>query len=709
LFLLIVLAGWVPALQGAEAFFIRTSEGVAGRLAYRVFGTVQPLVVSRDGIRLGTKKQIVRNNPEQTLRTGSTLKIAFDGADQVRILETFDRRHTRFTTIGGDFPGSRFETPVWGGIRIRGLYPGIDLEIVIYGGRPVLQIVASKDADLERIRFRVEGANVVGVDGENLILEGNIPVQVPPILIPADSSGLPLSMQWPQISPSKETPASSIGDPIFSTFLGGSDEDCAIGCATAVDAQGRIYIAGTTESLNFPTTSGSYLQAPPIELDAFVARLASDATTFEYITLIGGSLDDTARAITVDDSGCALIAGNTSSSDFPTTPGAFDRTHNEGYYPDDAFVTMLNSDGTDLLYSTFLGGGSTELGKAITVDSAGNIFVVGATSSSNFPTTSGAFDTSYNPPAPQGESDVFFALLRPDGGGTEDLLYGTYLGGGADESASGLAIDPTGNVYISGTTSSSNFPTTTGSWDTSFNGNTDAFILKLSPAGNGTADLTWSSFLGHSGDESAKAVALGPKGGAVVLGHTNSSSFPITAEAFDTSLGGNYDLFVTRLASDASALVYSTFVGGSESEYAGGLRLNTAGQVVACGGSRSGNFPTTYQNAYDQTLGGDEDAVFFVLSANGSSLVYSSYYGGGEADSGDSIALGLAGDAFIAGHTKSADFPISSGAPQTNFGGGGCFGGQSCNDAFITRILIPLIFADAFESGDLGAWSISVQ
>jgi len=637
LLFLIVLTGWASALDAAEPFFVRTPNSVSESPAYRVFGTVQPLVVSRDGIRIKAKRQPALKDSEQAAGPASTWIIGFEGANQDRVIEAFDRRRTRFTYLGGRAPGGRIEQSVWGGIRIRGLYPGVDLEIVIFGGRPVLRIVASKEVDLDRVRIRVEGEDIVGAGSEALILEGGVRLRVPPILVPAEYSDHIFPTHWPRISQSKEAPVSSVGDPAISTFLGGGDGDCGTGCATTVDSQGRIYIAGMTESVDFPTTSGAYLEAPPVNLDAFVARLASDGSAFEYVTLLGGALDDTARALAVDDAGCAVIAGNTTSDDFPTTAGAF--------------------------------------------------------------------DTSYNPPAPQGESDAFFAVLSPDGNGTSDLLYGTYIGSGADESASGLAVDTTGNAFISGTTSSTNFPTTSGAWDTTHNGNTDAFILKLSPGGNGTADLLWSSFLGHSGDESGTAVAIGPDGEPFVLGNTNSSSFPVTAGAFDSSLAGNYDLFVTRLTSDASALVYSTFIGGSDREYAGGLYLNTAGEVIACGGSRSGNFPTTYQNAYDQTLGGDEDAVFFVLDADGSSLLYSSFYGGSEEDFGYAVAPGPAGDAVIAGRTRSSDFPISPGAAQTVFGGGYCFGGQPCDDAFMMRISFPMIFADAFESGDLGAWS----
>lgn len=705
LLFLVVTTGWALALQAAEPFFVRTPGEAAGQVAYRVFGTGQPLVISRDGIRIEAGGQRNDNDFEQALGMVPSWNVRFDGADKDRVLEGFDLRSTRYSYLGGKVPGGRLKTPVWGGIRILGLYPGIDLEIVLFAGRPVFRIVASKEEDLDDVRVRIEGADIVGIDGEVLVLEGGVRLRVPPILIPAEYSDHIFPTPWPRISQSKEGLDSSGGDPAISTFLGGSDQDGATGCATAVDAQGRVYIAGMTESVDFPTTSGAYLEAPPVNLDVFVARLTPDGSAFEYVTLIGGVLDDSARALAINEAGCAVIVGSTNSDDFPTTPGAFDRTHSDTYYPDDAFITILNSEGTALLYSTFLGGGSTDLAKAIAIDSSGHIFVTGATLSGNFPTTAGAFDTSYNPPAPQGESDAFFAVLSPDGNGTSDLLYGTYIGSGADESASGLAIDSSDNALISGSTSSAGFPTTTGAWDITHNGNTDAFILKLSPGGNGTADLLWSSFLGHSGDESGTAVANGPNGEPFVLGHTDSSSFPITAGAFDSSLAGNYDLFVTRLTSDASALVYSTFIGGSNREYAGGLYLNSAGEVHACGGSRSGNFPTTWENAYDQTLNGDEDAVFFVLDADGSSLLYSSFYGGSDVDFGYAVAPGPAGDAVIAGRTRSSDFPISPGAAQTVFGGGGCFGGQTCDDAFIMRISFPMIFADAFESGDLGAWS----
>jgi hypothetical protein len=163
LLFLFVLTGWVLALQAADPFFVRTPEEVAGKVAYRVFGTSQPLVVSRDGIRIETGSQTARSDSEQALDAVPGWTIGFDGADQDRVLESFDRRRTRFTYIGGKARGGRLETKVWGGIRVRGLYSGIDLEVVIFAGRPVFRIVASKEADLDRVRIQIEGEDIVGI------------------------------------------------------------------------------------------------------------------------------------------------------------------------------------------------------------------------------------------------------------------------------------------------------------------------------------------------------------------------------------------------------------------------------------------------------------------------------------------------------------------------------------------------------------------
>ena len=251
---------------------------------------------------------------------------------------------------------------------------------------------------------------------------------------------------------------------VYSTFLGGSSG--GLGNGIAVDASGNAFVTGT----------------------AFVTKLNPTGTGLVYSTFLGGSSGDFGNGIAVDASGNAFVTGYTSSSNFPTTAGAYDATFNGG---SDAFVTKLNPTGTGLVYSTFLGGSgsssSSDSGSGIAVDASGNAFVTGYTSSSNFPTTAGAYDATAN-----GGTDAFVTKLNPTGTG---LVYSTFLGGSERDYGNGIAVDASGNAFVTGYTDSSNFPTTAGAYDATANGGSDAFVTKLNPTGTG---LVYSTFLGGS-------------------------------------------------------------------------------------------------------------------------------------------------------------------------------------------------------------------
>ncbi len=201
-----------------------------------------------------------------------------------------------------------------------------------------------------------------------------------------------------------------------------------------LDSSGAVYVTGMTDSTDFPTTPGAYDTSIPVQEDAFVAKISADGSTLVYATLLGGGDEDWGRAITVDGAGRAIVTGHTRSDDFPTTPGAYDRTHENTIYPDDGFVTIFEPDGSDLVYSTYFGGSAEEIGKGIAVDRTGKVYVGGATQSSNFPTTPAAYDPTYNPPsAGGGEMDAFVLKLDPSGNGAADLVFGTFIGSGYDE------------------------------------------------------------------------------------------------------------------------------------------------------------------------------------------------------------------------------------------------------------------------------------
>lgn len=387
-----------------------------------------------------------------------------------------------------------------------------------------------------------------------------------------------------------------------------------------------------------------------------------------YSTFLGGSNLDEGHGIALDLVGNAYLTGTT-FADFPTTPGAFD-TNPTG--SGGTFVAKVNSTGSSLVYSTLLGPSSG--GTDIAVNSAGEAYVTGDTSS-GFPTTPGAFDTTFN-----GHSDAFVAKLSPTG---SSLVYSSFLGGRLGEEAFGIALDAAGNAYVTGLTESpagnsppSGFPTTPGAFDTSPNSGHDAFVTKLNGAGS---LLVYSTVLGAGGLTEGRHIAVDAAGSAYVTGHTDSAGFPTTAGAFDRTQNGSADAFVTKLNGAGSSLVYSTFLGGSDSDGGYGIAIDGAGAAHVTGDTHSSGFPTT-SGAFDTSIGGGGFGDGFATKLNpaGSSLLYSTFLGGSNFDAGYGIALDAAGDAYVSGATTSADFPTSSGAFDTTLNAGG--------DAFLAKL-----------------------
>lgn len=642
-----------------------------------------------------------------TVRTVN-LRLSFPGCRPDPLVKGEDSISTRLSYFVGaettDWYGS---VPGWKLVRYQGLCPGVDLLLDGRGERLRLRLIADRLQDLSALQPALEGAEDFTNDGQALILSDGTRLELPTVsaeLRSGDAVQLPPG--WPLAEQKHDTTPAPKSDRLvgvnYAGFLGGSEEDCSFRCAMALDSMGAVYVTGLTDSPDFPTTPGAYDTGVPVQEDAFIAKISADGSTLVYATLLGGGDEDWGRAITVDGAGRAIVTGHTRSSDFPTTPGAFDRTHENTIYPDDGFVTILSADGSELSYSTYFGGSAEEIGKGIAVSSMGRIFVAGATQSSNFPTTPGAFDPTYNPPsAGGGEMDAFVLQLNPAGSGAADLVYGTFIGGGYDDWVDALTIDDAGAVYLAGTTGSSTFPVSTGAWLTTQPGGRDGFVAKLNPQGSA---LDFSTFIGGPGEESADAVVVDASGRVVVEGYTNSGSFPTTPGAYDRVLGGDRDIYVVMLEADGSAPIFSTFVGGSDGEYSGStLAIAADGSVIATGGSRSSDFPTT-PGCPDPTLNGLEDAVVFLLDPSGSALRYGTYLGGWHWEFGYGVAASARG-AVVVGRTRSYDFPVTSGDFGDTFGGGTCLAGQPCTDAFIAEIEFPVIFTDGFESGDSSAWN----
>jgi len=371
-----------------------------------------------------------------------------------------------------------------------------------------------------------------------------------------------------------------------------------------------------------------------------------------YSTFIGGSDSDWGQSITLDSENNAYVTGTTGSSDFPTTPGCFDDSHNSD---EDVYVFKLNSDGTELLYSTFVGGSSLDSGESIVLDSERNAYVTGMTESSDFPTTFGSFDPFHN-----GEEDVFVFKLNSDG---TALLYSTYVGGEDRDNGFGIALDAEKNAYVTGETGSSDFPTT---YSFHKGGLLDVFVFKLSSDGS---YLVYSTLVGGESLDYGYDIVLDTETNAYVTGQTKSSDFPTTPGCLDDSYNGGFnDVFIFKLDSYGLELVYSTFVGGDDYERGESIVLDSETNAYVTGVTNSTDFPTT-SGCFDDSINEGWDVFVLKLNSAGSDLNYSTFVGGSGVDRGEGITLDSENNAYVTGRTSSFDFPTTSGCFDNSYGG----------------------------------------
>jgi hypothetical protein len=322
-----------------------------------------------------------------------------------------------------------------------------------------------------------------------------------------------------------------------------------------------------------------------------------------------------------------------------------------------------------------LGGSGNDYGVDIAVDSAGNAYVTGWTDSFGFPATLGAFDTALG-----GLADAFVTKLAATGA----LAYSTFLGGTLYDFGFAIAVDSGGIAYVTGYTHSSDFPTTTAVFGTALSGPSDAFVTKLSADGG---LLVYSTYIGGVGSEQSDGIAI-DDGNAYVTGSTDSSDFPITTGSFDMIYGGAGDAFVTKLATNAASLVYSTYLGGVGEDVARTIAVDSAGVSYVAGNTGSADFATT-PGAFDTTLGGTQDAFVATLGVSGATLAYATYLGGANEDYGMAIAIDTAGAAYVSGVSSSGDFPITLDAFDTTSSG---------EDSFVVKIGEAIAAPDLVET-----------
>jgi len=613
-----------------------------------------------------------------------TLRLDFRGGNSAPEVQGEQRLPGHSNYLIGNDPGQWLTSiPHYARVRYLEVYPGVDVLYYTKEQQLEYDFIVRPGANPDSIRLTTEGALEMDESEGSLVLKtaaGSAVLQKPVAYQEGPDGEREVACNYVL---DKGEVRFSLGDydrgkvlridPVLSYSAPLDAELTAI----AVDSSGNSYLTGSTASADFPATPGvfqsSYRGGSNGGGDAIVAKLDPTGSTLLFATYLGGNGNDSASSIALDSNGRVIVAGWTSSADFPVNH-AFQSTL---LGIQDAFVSKLNADGTQLLYSTYLGGSGDDFAWGVALDSSDRALVAGETGSPNFPTSTGTFQAVFG----GGNADAFIAKVDTTQSGAASLLFATYLGGNNPDAAGAIAVDRTGNVFVTGATRSSNFPTASpwqpscASCSASTSGPSgptptyDAFVSKLNASGTA---LVYSTFLGGNDYDAGRGIALDSMGNAHIAGETRSSDFPSTIGAFQASYQGVGDFFLTKLSPAGSAL-YSTFVGGSGFDAASGIALDDSGNAYLVGSSGSADFPTVHplQGYSGGVCGGKgfgdypcDDAIVAKIDSSGSTLMFSTFLGGPRSDdSGSGIAVDFAGNAYAAG-TAGGTFPFTPGALQ---------------------------------------------
>jgi uncharacterized protein (TIGR03437 family) len=539
--------------------------------------------------------------------------------------------------------------PTYARVRYRQVYRGID--VLYYGqdGRLEYDFVVAPGADPRQIRIAWRGARGLHLDSAgDLVLEtaaGAIRQQHPAIY--QDVAGLRREVKGGYVLRGNtvrfqvaqyDRGLPLIIDPAitWAAYSGATVLDEAR--AVTSDASGNVYITGSALATRGDT-------------DCFVVKL--DPTGKQVWRVLVGAQDgdDDGYAIGLDGSGNVYVAGATASDLFPTV-NATQTLSGQGT---DGFIAKLDPTGSNYVYSNYLGGSSDEIVFSLAVDANSNLYVGGATLSVDFPVTrTGA--------------------QRVNGGGiggfigqfdsTGKLIYCSYLGGGGDDFVLGIGLDGAGNMYVTGSTASTDFPATASAFQPKIGGGTDAYVAKLAPGGA----ITWATYVGGTGDDEANGIAVDAAGAAYITGGTASTNFPTASPYQGANAGGARDIFVSKLSPDGAKLAYSTYLGGTGDELGNGIAVDRGGNAYIGGTSNSTNFPSI--SAFQGALKGGADGVVAELSAAGDTLVFSSFLGGTGNDFVESVAVNCVSGLVVAGTSGSNNFPATVGTAVLNYAAG---------------------------------------
>ena len=573
-------------------------------------------------------------------------------------------------------------------VRYREIYPGVDAVFYGTGSQLEYDLELRPGANLSRVVLQVKGAKRIREHDGNIVVDlggGQVRCKRPQVYQEIEGkrrqieAGYVVRGQKVRFKVGRYDHAKPLViDPVldYSTYLGGSGPEW--GYAIATDSSGNAYITGMTQSSNFPIRSAMQSTASGGLGDVFVTKVRPDNTGIIYSTYIGGdgTEGDTqgyVGGIAVDAAGSAYVTGVTRSPHFPTTPSSFQPvfgTHDTcgtgptAGYCGDAFVLKLNAAGNALVYSSFLGGSNHDEGKALAIDESDAAYVVGVTTSYDFPTTPGAFQSSLQ------YEDIFVSKVSADGSA---LVYSTLLGGSGYDLGLAVAVDSSGRAHVTGMTQSDDFPTKN-ALQTKLGEPWDVFVTNLNAAGT---DMEFSTLLGGTGTQQAVGIALDPSGDIYLAGYTDSADFPIV-NAFQPDYGGGGgNGFVTKVSADGGRILYSTFMGGYDAvSELDAITVDSTGAAYVAGSGGS-DFPVV--NTV-RPYSGTADIVFAKLTPDGSGVYFSSFFGGNGYDLASGITMDPQNRILLTGQTASTNFP-------TYWGPQGSLAGPT--DAFLLRFSLP--------------------
>ncbi len=615
----------------------------------------------------------------------ASVEIALEGHSPGVVVTGEDKLGGKANFFIGNDPSKWVrDVPTFGRVRYSNILPGVD--IVYSGTQGVLKrdIVLSPGADPSALLFRYSGQDDLALDTDgNLLVKtsaGTIREAAPVCYQERNGERVPVSCRYVLSGNGLVGFDTGAYDPAlplvidpyldFSTYLGGSMDDR--GYAVAVDSLGGTYVTGSTQSIDFPYPSwkAQYQEDPGGGLDAFVTKFEPDGLSMNYSTYLGGYYDDIGHGIAVNDSGYAFVTGETISPDFPVLKAFQENISYSGTCCSsaDAFITVLTPEGYDLEFSSYLGGNMTDIGQAIALTSSGVAVIAGSTASDNFPTTTGAYDTTLN-----GTWDAFVTGISYDGSASS-IANSTYLGGGNIDRANGIALGANGDIFVTGLTKSSDFPTLN-AYRSSLSGGQDAFVTHFDPT---AGSIISSTYLGGTDEESGNGIAVDNTGAMYVTGFTRSMDFiKITSPPphYQLQLKGLQDAFLTKLNPEGRTVNFSTYLGGQLVEDGRGVAVDNMGSIFVTGYTDSLDFPV--KNAVQSALNSyTYDAFVTRFYPNGTALMYSTYLGGRLDDRAMGIAL-LDSNVTIVGYTESANFPVKNAVQPTLAG---------ISDAFVARI-----------------------